>query len=87
MRRRVSALLILPAFAFAGSVQPSAGSPDAPATFVEPMDGPHRHCSGSCMKTGALQWICRRDQTCSIDCATAPPKMHCHDPKPPRRAR
>ncbi|AIQ94006.1 protein of unassigned function [Methylobacterium oryzae CBMB20] len=39
------------------------------------------------MKTGALQWICRRDQTCSIDCATAPPKMHCHDPELPRRAR
>lgn len=61
--------------------QQLAASPDAEPTFVEPTDTPHRHCSGSCLKTGALQWFCRPDQTCSLDCGTAPPKMHCHDPQ------
>ncbi|KST61145.1 hypothetical protein AO398_00195 [Methylobacterium sp. GXS13] len=76
------ALLIHFAVAPAALVQQPAVSPDAPASFVEPTDAAHRHCSGSCLKTGALQWFCRPEQTCSLDCATAPPKMHCHDPKP-----
>lgn len=77
---------ILVALAFAAGLSAAAAqqrrtTPDADATFIEPKDAPHRHCSGSCVKTGALQWFCRPDQTCSLDCATAPPKMHCHDPK------
>ncbi|WP_041372403.1 hypothetical protein [Methylobacterium radiotolerans] len=75
------ALLIQLAVMPAALAQHPAASPDAPASFVEPTDAAHRHCSGSCLKTGALQWFCRPDQTCSIDCATAPPKMHCHDPQ------
>ena len=54
----------------------SARSPDAQPTFVEPIDVPHRHCGGSCLKSGELSWFCR------LVCAIAPPKMHCHDPRP-----
>lgn len=79
--RTVCALIIQLALLPAALAQPSPGSPDAAATFVEPSDAPHRHCSGSCLKTGSLQWFCRPDQTCSLDCGTAPPKRHCHDPK------
>ena len=57
------------------------GSPDAKPTFVEPIDAPHRHCSGACLKSGTMQWFCRPDQTCSLDCNASPPHMHCHDPQ------
>lgn len=79
--RTVCALVIHLALLPAALAQPSLRSPDAAATFIEPSDARHRHCSGSCLKTGSLQWFCRPDQTCSLDCGTAPPKMHCHDPK------
>ncbi|WP_081636543.1 MULTISPECIES: hypothetical protein [unclassified Methylobacterium] len=61
--------------------QGPARSPDAAPTFVEPTNAAHRHCSGSCLKNGALQWFCRPDQTCSLECGTAPPKRRCHDPQ------
>ena len=78
-----AALLIVAALAASGSVahaQPRPGSPDARGTFVEPANAPHRHCSGSCLKSGTLRWFCKPHQTCSLDCGTAPPHMHCHDP-------
>lgn len=81
MRPTAQFLLAAMASLSAAHAQQLAGSPDAKPTFVEPTDAPHRHCSGSCLKTGALQWFCRPDQTCSLDCGTAPPKMHCHDPQ------
>ncbi|MGH1587621.1 hypothetical protein ACRBEV_03785 [Methylobacterium phyllosphaerae] len=81
MIRTTLAMLATVAGLSAAHAQRSVRSPDADPTFIEPTDAAHRHCSGSCMKTGALQWFCRPDQTCSLDCATAPPKMHCHDPK------
>lgn len=79
-RWRWAVLIQLAAMPAAGAQQPAA-SPDAPPTFIEPTDAAHRHCSGACLKSGALQWFCRPDQTCSLDCGTAPPKMHCHDPR------
>jgi hypothetical protein len=56
-------------------------SRDAKPTFVEPTSAPHRHCSSACLKSGTLQWFCRPNQTCSLDCNTSPPHMHCHDPR------
>jgi hypothetical protein len=82
MIRTTFAMLAMVTGLSAVFAQRPAASPDAPASFAEPTDAAHRHCSGSCLKTGALQWFCRPEQTCSLDCATAPPKMHCHDPKP-----
>ena len=79
-RWRWAVLIQLAAMPAAGAPQPAA-SPDAPPTFIEPTDAAHLHCSGACLKSGALQWFCRPDQTCSLDCGTAPPKMHCHDPR------
>ncbi|WP_194075101.1 hypothetical protein [Methylobacterium durans] len=79
-----AALLILAAVATSASPTRAgqrAGSPDATGTFVEPANTPHRHCSGSCLKSGTLQWFCKPHQTCSLDCGTAPPHMHCHDPQ------
>ncbi|GAN48032.1 hypothetical protein ME121_2045 [Methylobacterium sp. ME121] len=81
MIRTMFAMLATVAGLSAALGQQPAASPDAPASFVEPTDAAHRHCSGSCLKTGALQWFCRPDQSCSLDCGSAPPKMHCHDPK------
>ncbi|MER2268286.1 hypothetical protein ABS774_24800 [Methylobacterium oxalidis] len=63
------------------TAQQPARSRDAEPTFAEPAIEAHRHCSGACLKSGSLQWFCRPDQTCSLDCGTAPPKMHCHDPQ------
>jgi hypothetical protein len=82
MFRTVLAALAMAATLSATHAQQSPRSPDVQATSVEPMDAAHRHCSGSCLKTGALQWFCRPDQTCWLDCRTAPPRMHCHDPRP-----
>jgi len=79
-RWRWAVLIQLAAMPAAGAQQPAA-SPDASPTFIEPTDAAHRHCSGACLKSGALQWFCRPDQTCSLDCGSAPPKMHCHDPR------
>ncbi|WP_342107014.1 hypothetical protein [Methylobacterium sp. SI9] len=81
IRSMLAALAFGPAVSVACAQVP-ARSPDAAATFIEPTDAEHRHCSGSCQKTGALQWFCRPDQACSLDCATAPPKIHCHNPGP-----
>lgn len=81
MIRLTFAMLALAAGLSAALAQQPARSPDADPTFVEPQTA-HRHCSGSCVKSGSLQWFCRPDQTCSLDCGTAPPKRHCHDPKP-----
>lgn len=53
-----AALLIFAALATSASptrAGPRAGSPDASGTFVEPANTPHRHCSGSCLKSGTLQ--------------------------------
>jgi hypothetical protein len=50
---------------------------NAPLSFTEPEDVPHRHCAGSCVSRGSLQWYCRADQTCALNCATAPPDMEC----------
>ncbi|WP_091981104.1 hypothetical protein [Methylobacterium sp. 13MFTsu3.1M2] len=78
-----AAVLVLAAVVVSASptqARPTAGSPDAKGTFVEPANAPHRHCAGSCLRSGALQWFCKPHQTCSLDCGTAPPRMHCHDP-------
>ena len=80
-RPMIAAFALLAGLSPAPAQQP-ARSPDADPTFVEPKDTAHRHCAGSCVKSGSLQWYCRADQTCSLDCGTAPPKRHCHDPKP-----
>jgi hypothetical protein len=68
------ALLIQLAVMPAALARHPAASPDARASFVEPTDAAHRNCSGSCLETGALQWFCRPEQTCSLDCGTAPPR-------------
>ena len=60
--------------AVAAPSQPAKGDP---ATFIEPTDIPHKHCAGSCISRGAVQWYCKPDQTCSINCSTAPPNMQC----------
>nr|WP_080579840.1 hypothetical protein [Methylorubrum extorquens] len=78
---------LTPLFALAASAplaqaQTVSRSPDAAPTFIEPTDAPHRHCAGACLKSGTLQWFCRPDQTCSLDCNTSPPYRHCHDPRP-----
>ncbi|WP_336489555.1 hypothetical protein [Methylobacterium nigriterrae] len=75
------ALVAVAANAPTTHAQRSAGSHDANGDFVEPANAPHRHCSGSCPKRGTLQWFCKPHQTCSLDCGTAPPHMHCHDPR------
>jgi hypothetical protein len=78
------AAILLLAVTLSGSLaraQQPARSPDANATFIEPTNAAHRHCSGSCLKSGSLQWFCRPEQACSLDCGTSPPKMHCHDPQ------
>jgi hypothetical protein len=78
--------------ASAASVSPAQAqkaprSPDAKPTFIEPIDAPHRHCAGACLKSGALHWFCRPEQTCSLDCNANPPHRHCHAPRPrPRDA-
>ena len=51
---------------------------DAPLSFSEPVGVPHKHCAGSCISRGSLQWYCRADQTCELNCSTAPPGMECH---------
>jgi len=51
---------------------------DAPLSFSEPVGVPHKHCAGSCISRGSLQWYCRADQTCALNCSTAPPGMECH---------
>ncbi|WP_091682971.1 hypothetical protein [Methylobacterium sp. 275MFSha3.1] len=79
-----AALLVLAAVVVSASptqARPTAGSPDAKGTFVEPANAHHRHCAGACLRSGALQWFCKPHQTCSLDCGTAPPRMHCHDPR------
>ena len=80
-RAALSGLAAVMASASAILAQSRAGSPDARGTFVEPANAPHRHCSGSCLKSGTLRWFCKPHQTCSVDCGTAPPHMHCHDPQ------
>ncbi|SDA28978.1 hypothetical protein SAMN02799622_04389 [Methylobacterium sp. UNC378MF] len=81
VRTALLALAMVAASASATRANPGAGSPDAEGTFVEPADAPHRHCSGSCLKSGSLQWFCKPHQTCSLDCGSTPPRMHCHDPR------
>lgn len=83
MKSRVLAILL----ALAASVglvqaQTAVRSPDAKPTLIEPTDAPHRHCAGACLKSGTLHWFCRPDQACSLDCTTAPPHRHCHEPRP-----
>ncbi|QGY06099.1 hypothetical protein MMSR116_09235 [Methylobacterium mesophilicum SR1.6/6] len=70
---------VILASASPAQAQPTAGSPDAKGMFVEPANAPHRHCAGACLRSGTLQWFCKPHQTCSLDCGTAPPRMHCHN--------
>ncbi len=85
--RTATARLALSVLAAAAVNAPAAvaasrsGSPDVRGTFVEPASAPHRHCSGSCLKSGTLQWFCKPHQACGLDCGTTPPHMHCHDPQ------
>ncbi|MBP1179895.1 hypothetical protein JOE48_001859 [Methylobacterium sp. PvR107] len=81
IRTAFLALAMVTARASATHAEPGAGSPDAKGAFVEPADVPHRHCSGSCLKSGTLQWFCKPHQTCQLDCGSTPPHMHCHDPR------
>lgn len=74
-------LVLVTSVASAVQAQEPARSPDAKGTFVEPVNAPHLHCSGACLKSGTLQWFCKPGQTCSLDCGTAPPHMHCHNPR------
>lgn len=74
-------LVLVTSVASAVQAQGLARSPDAKGTFVEPENAPHLHCSGACLKSGTLQWFCKPGQTCSLDCGTAPPHMHCHNPR------
>lgn len=80
--RTLTLLLALAVNAPPAQAQMTSRSPDAEPSFIEPTDTPHRHCGGACLKSGALQWYCRPDQTCSLDCNTSPPHRHCHDPRP-----
>ncbi|MGA4555538.1 hypothetical protein [Methylorubrum aminovorans] len=79
-----AAFLVLVAVTSQASTVQAQGtprSPDEKGTFVEPENAPHLHCSGACLKSGTLQWFCKPEQTCSLDCGTAPPHMHCHNPR------
>lgn len=65
------------------SIAPVAAEPprvrkDPPLSFIEPVGVPHRHCTASCISRGSVQWYCRANQTCVINCSTAPPGMECH---------
>ena len=81
VRTAFLALVTIAATAPATRAEPGAGSPDAKGTFIEPANAPHRHCSGSCLKSGTLHWFCKPRQTCSLDCGSTPPHMHCHAPR------
>jgi len=59
------------------AAEPSTRATDAKATLIEPVDMPHKHCAGSCISRGSLQWYCRPEQTCALNCSTAPPTMEC----------
>ncbi len=64
-----------------GSRDPTLQKPHGGnAIFVRPRTGSYRRCGGSCLKSGAQMWFCRRSQVCALDCNTSPPAMHCHDP-------
>jgi hypothetical protein len=82
IRRTLALLLTLAASAALVEARTAARSPDAKPTFIEPTDAPHRHCAGACLKSGTLHWFCRPEQACSLDCNTAPPNRHCHEPPP-----
>jgi hypothetical protein len=57
--------------------RPSGPPRAVPPSFTEPVGVPHKHCAGSCISRGSLQWSCRAEQTCSLNCSTAPPDMGC----------
>lgn len=65
-------------FSTSATAGPSRVRNDPPLSFSEPVGVPHKHCAGSCISRGALQWYCRADQTCELNCSTAPPGMECH---------
>ena len=76
MKRARLGLLVVAA-ASPALARPSAATPPVVASLVEPVDAPHRNCSGSCLKSGTLQWFCGPAQSCALSCATAPPRMLC----------
>lgn len=52
----------------------------APARMTHPVKELHRHCGGSCLKSGSLSWYCKPTQSCGLDCYTSPPARYCHNP-------
>ncbi|EHP93967.1 hypothetical protein MetexDRAFT_1188 [Methylorubrum extorquens DSM 13060] len=77
-RKWACAILAFAAMQTSGTAGSSPVRNDPPLSFSEPVGVPHRHCAGSCISRGSLQWYCRADQTCELNCSTAPPAMECH---------
>ena len=77
-KRAMLGLLSVAAAAMPALARPAPYTPSVvAASLVEPVDAPHRNCGGACLKSGNLQWFCGPTQSCTLSCATAPPRMLC----------